>query len=191
MFSRSPQAKPRARTGRVDLGQFRFRGDMIDELKLIHYGLSVRMRRSVVGAGSEVRRLQRLYDTATRATARSYSSLPLEGAHRRPKRIDSRVRSIARRFAQGTQAFAGTAGEKRALLPPKTAPQQKKAANSEEFAAILGASARRRHPILSGGGEGRQCATSPWPSSSDGPRGGCAVATSSSHTIGVGWRRRA
>src|SRR5271163_1368131 len=73
------------RAGRVDLGQFRVRGDVIDELKLIHYGLSVRMRRSIVGAGSEVRRLQRLYDTATRATARSYSSLPLEGAHRRPQ----------------------------------------------------------------------------------------------------------
>ena len=93
------------------------------------------------------------YDTATRATARSYSSLPLEGAHRRPKQIDSRVRSIARRFAQGTQAFAGTAGEKRALLPPKTTPRQKKAANSEEFAAIWGLQ-RAGHPVLKRRSEG-------------------------------------
>jgi hypothetical protein len=111
---------------------------MIDELKLIHYGLSVRMRRSVVGAVLKSGAPGASIDAATRAAARSYSSLPLEGAHRRPKRIDSRVRSIARRFAQGTQAFAGTAGEKRVLLPPKSAQQQKKAANSEEFAAIMG-----------------------------------------------------
>src|SRR5277367_3767247 len=38
------------RGGGGNLGQFRLRGDMIDELKLVHYGLSVRLRRSVFPA---------------------------------------------------------------------------------------------------------------------------------------------
>jgi hypothetical protein len=68
--------------------------------------------------------------------------------------------AIARRFIKGTQAFAGTAGEKRALLPPKSAAEQKKAANSEEFAAIIVLQAPQNR-LPKRGANGRQCATRP------------------------------
>jgi hypothetical protein len=80
---------------------------MIDELKLIHYGLlRSTAALGLFGADSEVRRLA--------AAAPSCQSVRIKGAHRRPKRIDSRDRSIARRFTKGTQAFGPPKKKKRA-----------------------------------------------------------------------------
>src|SRR5208282_2087557 len=129
------------RGGGGDVGQFCFRSDMIDELKFVHYGLSVSswpLRSSAaLGCSAPILKsgaVRRRYDAAPRAATRS-PVLPLEGAHRRPRRIDSRVRLIARRFAHGTQAFAGTGSEKTVVLPPKIARSRKK---SREFRRIRG-----------------------------------------------------
>src|SRR5208282_4437 len=189
----APQHRVQRRGGR-DLGQFRFRRDMIDELKLVHYGLSVPLwplrSNAALGCSAPILKsgaFRRRYDAAPRAATRS-PVLPREGAHRRPRRIDSRVRPIARRFAHGTQAFAGNGGKKTAVLPPKIPRGRKK---SREFRRIRGSFGvwpgrrRRKHWLPAHGAIGGQCATRPWPSSSGGLRGG-AAATSSSHTIGLG-----
>jgi hypothetical protein len=86
------------------------------------------------GANPEVRRLQRRCERRSappRAHFRPSSSEALIAA---PGESNSRVRFIARRFVEGTQAFAGTNQKKMSL---KLARVQKKAANSRKFAAIL------------------------------------------------------
>src|ERR1700733_5740907 len=87
---------------------------MIDELKLVHCCLSVPLRRSVARANSEVQRLNVAVSGAS-PPAPIHVSRALEGAHRQPRRIDSRVRHIARRFIEGTQAFVGANEEKKSL----------------------------------------------------------------------------
>src|SRR5277367_146265 len=155
---------------------------MIDELKLVHCCLSVRLRRSVAGAHSEVQRLN-----VTVSGASPPAPIPVRPPRRRsssPPANRQQSSTHSSPFHSRNASVRRGQWEKKSL---KLAYTQK---NRPEFLRIRGdlmklpSFAALGHPSPPGA-IGRQCAISPWPSSSGGPEGGGA-ATSSSQAIGIG-----
>src|ERR1700683_3115495 len=143
---------------------------MIDELKLVHYCLSVRLRRSVVGANSEARRLQRRCKRRLAAAALISVRPPL-GRSSSPPANRQQSSTHSSPFHSRNASVRGGEWEKKSL---KLAYTQK---NRPEFLRIRGdlmkppGFAALGHPSPPEA-IGRQGATSPWPPSSGGPGGG-------------------
>jgi hypothetical protein len=103
------------------------------------------------GANSEVRRIQRRCERRF-APPRSYPSLLLEGAHRRPRRIEQQSSIYSSPFRGRNASVRLNQLEKKSL---KLARVQKKAANSRKFAAILPERPASGHRKLASAAQGQ------------------------------------